>query len=100
MKVPWDEELKEFLQWRMAPWIPSLCSSKESSLRRIDGGATPTVAVAEADRLFTKFRVTILKLPILLPSENFLGDKFTGAVTGEDDGVKESDDFTLFETFE
>lgn len=95
VNVPWDEELKDFLQWRMAPWIPSCCSSKESSLRRIDGGATPIAA--DADRLFPKFFVTILKLPTLLLSENFLGDKLTGAVTGEDDGVEESVDFALLE---
>ncbi|KAL0358916.1 UNVERIFIED_CONTAM: hypothetical protein Sangu_0741000 [Sesamum angustifolium] len=85
----------------MALWIPSCCSNNESSLRRPGGGATS--AFADADRLFPKCFATILKLPTLLPPDNFLGDKFAGAGAREGGGVNDSVNFAfsfcLFETF-
>lgn len=80
----------------MAPWIPSsCCCNREPSLRLIGDGDIPTAA--EADRLFPKCLVTILKLPTLL-----LCDRFTVAVTGEDNGVTELENFDfsfcLFDT--
>lgn len=85
---PWEGELYDFLQCRMALWIPSCCCKAESSLLAAGDRIGLTAEDDDDERLLPRCLRTSLNT--LLPDgfSSFIGEN-TGAVAGDDDWKEE-----------
>lgn len=88
---PSEGELYDFLQCKMALWIPSCCCKAESSLRAAGDGIDLTEVEEDDDddRLFPKCLRTSLNTVLPPCFSSFLGEN-TDVVAGDDvDGIGE-----------